>query len=307
MVKTRIHLGLRTIKTALAVTLALTIAGLLGSAMPIFSAIGAISAMSRTLKDALTACLTQLTGCVVGCVIGCLFLVMFPHTPPILIGLGVILVILLGLRLHSEFAIPLSCIVFVSICLYEAGSPFFYAASRFGDTSIGLMIALAVNMLIKPYNNRARIAGMLTHIVQAFPDYLQERVLHGHYPDLTPLRNSLDRLDAELSLYEDQSYPNKENRHAIGIYLRGCQQLAERMYDEMKALCLMDSPGLPDVACVARLSAMGIAAENVTTCQAGQQREEDIVLAYHAGNLLSAFDYLCALNEMPDEAILQKE
>ena len=99
MVKTRIHLGLRTIKTALAVTLALTIAGLLGSAMPIFSAIGAISAMSRTLKDALTACLTQLTGCVVGCVIGCLFLVMFPHTPPILIGLGVILVILLGLRL----------------------------------------------------------------------------------------------------------------------------------------------------------------------------------------------------------------
>ena len=74
MYRTKIHLGLRTVKTALAVTLALTAAELVHSTMPIFSAIGAISAMSRTLGDALTACLTQLAGCVCGCLIGLLFL-----------------------------------------------------------------------------------------------------------------------------------------------------------------------------------------------------------------------------------------
>ena len=69
MNRTKIHVGLRTVKTALAVTLALAAAGLFGSAMPIFSAIGAISAMSRTLGDAMKACLTQLVGCVIGCAV----------------------------------------------------------------------------------------------------------------------------------------------------------------------------------------------------------------------------------------------
>lgn len=306
LTRTRIHVGLRTIKTALAVMLALAVAELLGSAMPIFSAIGAISAMSRTLGDALTACLTQLAGCVTGCVIGCLFLLMFPFESPLLIGLGIVLVILLGLRLHLEFAIPLSCIVFVSICLYDAGSPFFYSAARFGDTSIGLLIALAVNMLIKPYNNRAQIANMLTHFVQAFPDYLRERVLLGHYPDLAPLRRSLRRLEDEIALYERQTFPNKKVRHEVGIYLRGCQQLAERMADELDALCMMDSPGVPDAAHVARLAGMGITADGVMTRESGARREEDIVLGYHLDNLLNAFDYLCALNNAPDEDVTDR-
>ena len=101
MTRTKIHVGLRTIKTALAVTLALLAAGLIGSATPIFSAIGAISAMSRTLGDAMKACLTQITGCIVGCTVGCLFAIMFPAVPPVLVGCGIVLVILLGLRLHS--------------------------------------------------------------------------------------------------------------------------------------------------------------------------------------------------------------
>lgn len=304
--RTKIHVGLRTIKTALAVTLALLAARLFGSAMPIFSAIGAISAMSRTLGDALTACLTQLTGCVIGCTIGCLFLLMFPATPPVVIGLGIVLVILLGLRLHSEFAIPLSCIVFVSICLYDAGSPLFYTAARFADTSVGLIIALAVNMLIKPYNNRRMIADMLTHFVQAFPDYLRERVLLGHYPDLTPLQRSLRRLEEEISLYERQTYPNKRVRHEVGIYLRGCQQLAERMYDEMNALCMMDSPGMPDATHIERLAKLGVEAPDAAVRAPEDRRDEDVVLGYHLDNLLNAFEYLCALNEAPDAEVIRE-
>lgn len=306
MNRTKIHVGLRTVKTALAVTLALAAAGLFGSAMPIFSAIGAISAMSRTLGDAMKACLTQLAGCVIGCTVGCVFLLLFPFESPAIIGLGIVLVIVLGLRLHSEFAIPLSCIVFVSICLYDAGSPFFYSVSRFADTSVGLVIALAVNMLIKPYNNRRMIADMLTHFVQAFPDYLHERVLLGHYPDLAPLRRSLRRLEEEITLYERQTYPNRKVRHEVSIYLRGCQQLAARMYDEMKALCTMDSPGTPDAAHKERLEKLGVEIPDGMVDASGERRDEDVVLGYHLDNLLNAFEYLCALNEAPDAEVIQE-
>ena len=306
MTRTKIHVGLRTIKTALAVTLALLAAGLIGSATPIFSAIGAISAMSRTLGDAMKACLTQITGCIVGCTVGCLFAIMFPAVPPVLVGCGIVLVILLGLRLHSEFAIPLSCIVFVSICLYDAGSPFFYSVSRFADTSVGLVIALAVNMLIKPYNNRRMIADMLTHFVQAFPDYLRERAILGHYPDLSPLRNNLRRLEEELAIYELQTYPNKRVRHEVSIYLRGCQQLAQRMYGELDTLCMMDSPGRLGKAEAVRLEKLGMDVPDTILCALESRREEDIVLGYHLDNLLNAFEYLCALNEAPDAEVIRK-
>ncbi|MDR3766051.1 MAG: aromatic acid exporter family protein [Butyricicoccus sp.] len=305
MYRTKVHLGLRTAKTALAVTLALTAAELVHSTMPIFSAIGAISAMSRTLGDALTACLTQLAGCVCGCVIGLLFLLVFPHMAPPLIGVGIVLVILLGIRLKIHFAIPLSCIVFVCICLNTTSGPLYYAASRFLDTSLGLLIALAVNMLIKPYNNRARIVQMITHFVQTFPDFLHERVLLGHYPDLKPLRRGLKRLEEEIQLYERQTFPHKHMRHEIGIYLRGCQQLAERMFDEINALCLMDSPGAPDEEAVRRLEKLGISDPDTVQIPASGQREEDIVLAYHLKNLLDAYDYLCEMNAASNADIMK--
>ena len=305
MYRTKIHLGLRTVKTALAVTLALTAAELVHSTMPIFSAIGAISAMSRTLGDALTACLTQLAGCVCGCLIGLLFLLVFPNMEPALIGLGIVLVILLGIRLKIHFAIPLSCIVFVCICLNTTGGPLSYAASRFLDTSLGLVIALAVNMLIKPYNNRAQIVKMITHFVQTFPDYLHERVLLGHYPDLQPLQRSLKRLEDEIQLYERQTFPHKHMRHEIGIYLRGCQQLAERMFDELHALCRMDTTGAPDEEAVRRLEKLGISDPDTIQAPPGERREEDIVLAYHLKNLLDAYDFLCEMNEASNADIME--
>lgn len=300
MNRLKFHVGLRTIKTGLAVMLALAVAQLMNSAMPIFAAIGAIVAMSRTLGDALTACLTQLAGTVCGCVIGILFLLLLPAQSPVVIGLGIVLVIAVTVRLKLQFATPLSCIVFVSICLYQMGDPTLYAVGRFIDTSVGLIIALAVNMLIKPYNNRGRIGKVLTHFEQALPDYLRTRVLLGCYPDLSPLRRCLDLLEEEIDLYERQNFPNKKTRRQMAAYLRGCQQLAERVYDELDTLCMMDSPGVLDEAHAARLTALGIEAPAASVRLARSSREEDVVLGYHLDHLLDAFGYLRALHEQPD-------
>ena len=60
------HLGLRTVKTGLAVALALFFADLRGSPLPIFAAIGAIVAMSRTVGDAFETCRTQFFGILLG-------------------------------------------------------------------------------------------------------------------------------------------------------------------------------------------------------------------------------------------------
>ena len=60
------HIGLRTVKTGLAVALALFFADLRSSPLPIFAAIGAIVAMSRTVGDAFETCRTQFFGILFG-------------------------------------------------------------------------------------------------------------------------------------------------------------------------------------------------------------------------------------------------
>lgn len=305
MYRTKLHIGFRTFKTALAVTLALLIAHFMNSNMPIFSAIGAISAMSRTLGDSITACKNQLIGTVCGCCIGYLFAIVFPVMLSPIIGIGIIIVILIGNKLKIYLSIPLSCIVFVGICLYDAGTPLSYALSRFFDTSIGLVVALVINLFIKPYNNRRRISNMLIHFVQALPEYIDERVINLHYPDLTHLEHSLKMLDIEIELFEKQKFPVNPIRQEVSVYLRGCKQLAQRIYDELNAICLMDSTGFISKEYYEIMKSYHLCTKEPENFCDENKTESDIVLCYHVKNIIDAYDYLQTMNQAPDEEIIE--
>lgn len=305
----RHHIGLRTIKTGIAVALALFLVTLRGSPAPIFGGIGAIAAMSRTLTDAVRACLTQIAGITCGVIIACLFLAVFPDLGFLLIGVGIVLVILCCNTLKLDFAIPLSCIVFISICLMDPENSYLqYGFNRLLDTSIGLVTALAINVGIKPYNNQMRISNMLTHIQQLFPGYLEARVLRRQYPNLDALHEKLRTLDTELSIFEKQPPPSLLHRRAQrairrsdAAYLRGCQQLLQKMSDELSALCNMDSSPPPSAHSCKRLAALGVTIpEDVG--QAGKDEQADmVVLNFHLQNLLDAYDFLSDLNQ-PNES-----
>ena len=288
------HIGLRTVKTGLAVALALFFADLRGSPLPIFAAIGAIVAMSRTVGDAFETCRTQFFGILLGAGFGAVFVNLFEGFRYIGTGLGLILLILLCVQLRLQFAVPLACIVFVSICLSPANEAFEYGANRLLDTSIGLATALAVNVLIKPYNNRARITSLLTHFLQSVPAYVEERVLHGRYPDLAPLRAQLDRIASELAIFEKQRAFRAHSRAAQAAFLRGCEQLAQSVWQELSALCTMDEIGRLSPENAAQLSVLGLTAPDGAA--APPRTDADIVANYHLDNLLRAYQYLEAFS-----------
>lgn len=284
-----LHIGLRTVKTGLAVAIALLIASLRDAAMPIFAAIGAISAMSRTLHDSRRACATQFAGITIGCLLAYVYVSVLPfYADPAAIGLGLILIIAICNYLKLDYAVSLSCIVFVSICL-NGENVLGYAVNRFMDTATGLIVAYVVNALVKPYNNRAAILRELDGLLTSLPSALRERVAAERYPDLEPLHTRLRRLNAELEIYEQQTFPDKKARQADSIYLRGCYQLAERIVHELEALCMMDVPGTPTGESVQRLAARGI-----ILAPPGRPAEDadSQVMNYHLGNLLDAFTFL---------------
>lgn len=292
------RIGLRTVKTGLAVALALFFADLRGSPAPIFAAIGAIVATSRTVGDAFETCRTQFFGIALGAGCGVVFVSLFAGYRYIGIGLGLIALILLCVRLRLQFAVPLACIVFSSICLSPAQDALGYGANRLLDTAIGLATALAVNVLIKPYNNSRRIAELLGQFRQAVPAYIDERVLHGRYPDLSPLGAQLNRISDELNIFEKQRLFRQRDHEAQAVYLRGCEKLAQSIWQELSALCAMDEKGHLSLENAAQLDALGLNVPDGVCAM--PQSTADVVGNYHLDNLLRAWRFLGAF--MRDEA-----
>ena len=118
----------------------------LGSSLPIFAAIGAISVMSRTWVDSLKESLNQIAGTFLGYLIACVFVTVLPNpTFFVWMALGVLCVISLCIGLKLNFAIPLASIVFADVCLYTGGDSIVYGFHRFTDTLVGLVVALLVS------------------------------------------------------------------------------------------------------------------------------------------------------------------
>lgn len=288
------HIGLRTVKTGLAVALALFFADLRGSPVPIFAAIGAIVAMSRTVGDAFETCRTQFAGIMLGAGCGVVFVSLFAGYRYIGIGLGLIALILLCVRLRLHFAVPLACIVFSSICLSPAHEALGYGINRLLDTAIGLATALAINVTVKPYNNRRRIVGLLRQFEQSVPAYVGERVLYGRYPDLSPLRGQLDRIAEELATFEKQRLFRVRDHSEQAVLLRGCEKLAQRVWQELNALCAMDERGHLSVENAVQLAELGLQVPNGICAM--PQDTADVVGNYHLDNLLRAWRFLGSFN-----------
>lgn len=285
----RLHIGLRTVKTGLAATIALLIAGLRDSAMPIIAVIGAIEAMSRTLYDSRKVCLKQFVGILLGCTLAYCFVTLLPfYRDPGAIGLGMIAMIAICHYFQLDYAISLSCVIFVSICL-NSEDVLWYAMNRFVDSATGLGVGYAVNAFIKPYNNRNLIVREMEAFAAEIPAVLRERVAAKHYPDTAPLYERLHRIDEELKIYEQQPLPHKKDRREDSIYLRGCYQLAVRMMQELDALCVMDVPGTLSKDSAERLTARGIQTE---VFYHTAQDLHSQVMNYHLNNLLDAYAYL---------------
>lgn len=299
------HIGLRTVKTGLAVALALFFADLRGSPAPIFAAIGAISAMSRTVGDAFETCRTQFAGILLGACCGVLLTDMFSGLRYLGIGLGLILLILVCVRLRLRFAVPLACIVFTSICLSPAQGALGYGVNRLLDTAIGLATALVINVTIKPYNNRRRIVNLLMQFEQSVPAYVGARVLHGRYPDLSPLRKQLDRIAEELATFEKQRLFRVHDHEAQAVYLRGCEKLAQRIWQELCALCEMDEKGHLSVENAVKLAELGL--EVPDGICAMPQDTADVVGNYHLDNLLRAWQFLGSFNRTENPPADEKE
>ncbi len=290
--------GPRVVKSAISVTLAILLARLItdNSDAIFFAAFGALLGIERSLSAALRQGLTQVVSVLCGTVLGYGAALLFPNTTPaLLVGVGILLLIFLCNRMKINYAITLSCLVFLSATLTPSSDLLGDSVLRVIFTAGGIAIALLINFVIRPYNNKRHIVYLLRSLDQKLLKQVEQVVVLERYPDLAEDLVVIRSLDQELILYHEQRFLRRKNEEAL---LRGCNQLAQRMMQELEAICGMDCLG--DIAQENRetLEKLGLVIPPERLLPRKCTRRDTIVMNYHLEKFLAAHRYL---NELLDE------
>ena len=138
-------IGLRTIKTGIAVFLA-TLAGYYGLVeTPVYTVSVCIFSIKNTMKNSVEDAMSRIIGTLLGGFVGFLFAT-FIHENIISTTIGVIIIIHLCNLLKISESAGIACVTFTAISLGVGKNyPLTYSLMRTMDTLVGVLIALIVN------------------------------------------------------------------------------------------------------------------------------------------------------------------
>lgn len=295
--------GFRTIKTALAALLVLTLCDLTGHMDYVLALIGVYCAMERTIAASWRGCLTQFFGVLVGSVLGFLLLLAVPSPAGWVMALGLVVVISVCNALKISYAAFLASTIFVSICAKSATAVDILYRVR--DVSLGLAAGLCVNLFVHPYSAAPRVYARIRSLQRQALACVEQSALFGRSAGFGDCREAMLQLRMERSGLEKLPLTALSGRAKREMAaLDACIALAGRMAQEAEAICAMQTRGEVSAENRARLLARGCAApENeMETAQDAQART---VLNYHLEEFLRAYDALGA--QLPPERAREKK
>ena len=157
-------IGLRALKTALAVFLCLIADRLRGGRDAFYSAIAAIICIQPTPEQSKMTGINRFIGTLIGGLCGYLVLRLSEHIPQydytalVIIPLGLLVNIYICNVINKQEAVPICCVVYLSVVTHFARtitSTEWYVLNRIIETTIGILIAVLVNKEIRAYREPA--------------------------------------------------------------------------------------------------------------------------------------------------------
>lgn len=284
----RVHIGLRTIKTAAAVIIAMLIVDAYGATPSklIFAMLGAMAAVQPTFKESLESCLTQIVGVLFGALIGVLLLYLpIPHLA--VAGIGIVLVITLYNTLRIRFSPSLPCLIVVILCTTPDIQPMSYAVGRIWDSAIGLSVGMLINMLVFPYDNSRRIRKTVESLDQELIRFLEE-MFDGDdvIPDANKMAVTINDMERQLKIFANQRLLLRLRRQHLELEaFQVCEGKARELVARMEVLSRMERPGRLNEENRRRLCACGADIKDLRPLDSVTER--DVVTNYHVRQILT--------------------
>jgi uncharacterized membrane protein YgaE (UPF0421/DUF939 family) len=194
-------IGMRTIKTVIAVLLTLGISGILKLSSPLMASIAAIMTMESSISESFTTGKNRMYGTILGGVIALIMSYIVPINF-FFLGIGLIILITICNIFKWEKAVRMSMIVFLSIALnYEGEARFDYAVFRTLDTLIGVVIGTAINYFIRPPNVEEKIKNIINHTYLEIKDTLEKLIWNKEIKRLENLKNEITNMGEGYKIF----------------------------------------------------------------------------------------------------------
>lgn len=289
----RFPFGLRTVKTAAAVIIAMIIVDSYGATTSklIFAMLGAMAAVQPTFKESLESCLTQIVGLALGGLASVLLLMLnLPMLPAT--GIGIILVITIYNALRIPYSPSLPCFIVVMVCTTPDVQPITYALGRFWDSAIGLGVGMLINTLVFPYDNSQQIHSAVASLDKRVLLFLED-MFDGDdiLPDSKKTSAKINEIGRQLAIFSKQRLPFHRRRQQQQLeFFQLCEKKARLLLSHMEVLCQQKTLGVLDERNYQFLIRCG--AEIPRPPQAYSSREEDLITNYHVHRILLAREEL---------------
>ena len=283
----KFHIGLRTVKTAVAVILSMLIVEYFGTtdSRLIFAMLGAMAAVQPTFRESLESCLTQILGVLFGTVTA-LILHLLPLHPLIASGIGIILVITLYNGFRIRFSPGLACLVVVTLCYDTSAHPVIYAMGRIWDSAIGLGVGMLINTLVFPYDNSRQIRNTVMTLDQEVLSFL-EKMFDGddELPDAEQMIRTINDMERQMRIFSNQKLLMRLSRQREQIEIfKVCECKSRELLARMEVLSHMGRPGRLTDDNRRRLAASGADIRDKRPLDSVLER--DVVTNYHVAQIL---------------------
>lgn len=204
---TRVRIGMRSIKTGLAVFICLVLYTYIPLKDPILAVLVSISAIQNNINDSVTFSKNRLIGTFLGTIIGIIYTQVAGQSF-IFIAFGVIALITLLNKLNQSDSIRIAMAVFVSIITgVVQGNPIIYGFNKFANTLLGIIVGFLINYFIKPPNQVEIMKQNIIGTVDEIEHVVQELIFTNNPIHLSPLKKELIDIENNLKIYnKDKKY-----------------------------------------------------------------------------------------------------
>lgn len=287
--RSRFHIGMRTIKTVLAVVIAMLIVDSNVSPYSNLSVamLGAIAAVQPSFKESLESCAGQIVGSIFGLAVGILLL-QLPIDHVLTTAIAVVLVITVYNSLRISYAPSLPCLMVVILCTSpDIGPVIPYALGRLWDTVIGLGVGMIINTLIFPYDNSKQIRFTVESLDRELIAFLEEMFDGDNVlPDPKVMTKKVKGMQRQLDIFANQKLFTRLRRQEQEIEkFRVCEQKARELVARIELLSLMGVPGRLSEENRHRLTVCGAVIRDERHLDAPTER--DVVINYHVRQILT--------------------
>jgi len=173
--RTPIFLGARTIKTGIAVVLALFLSQYVPYSLPLLSAVAAVLCMQPSITAGVQKGLIRIKGTILGGLLGLALLYIFGSNL-LLIGTAVIVVIYICRQLRWEEGISLASISIIAVMVRVPVEAFPYAAGRIISTIIGILVAILTNIVVAPPRHQITFREEMRQLTTGFQHIYQKAI-----------------------------------------------------------------------------------------------------------------------------------